>query len=77
MPTDTDTIINAIARETLLIETLEPRGRDSLDFHAVPVGGIRAALIQAYEAGRKAAPPVHLTCPACHRAIEIRPIPTT
>lgn len=45
-------LIAQIAAEHLLIETLETRNRDCLDFHEVPVWGIQAALNAAYEAGR-------------------------
>ncbi|MBS0195992.1 MAG: hypothetical protein JSR77_04465 [Planctomycetes bacterium] len=39
------------AREALLIETLETRGRDALDFHEVSVSMIRDAIAIAFEAG--------------------------
>ena len=54
-PTDAirDAAIREIAKRELLIETLERRMRDSLDFHDVSVWGVEAALIAAYEAGRK------------------------
>lgn len=67
----TDTITR-IAREALGIETLETRGRDALDFHDLSVAGLKNALERAYEAGRRAAPPMRITCPACRRDIEIR-----
>ena len=54
MTTDHDHFTR-IAREHLLIETLEQRNRDSLDFHELAVWQIKAALIAAYEAGRQAA----------------------
>ena len=41
-----------IAREHLLIETLEPRHRDHLDFHEVGVVGVQRALDAAYRAGQ-------------------------
>lgn len=44
-----------IARKHLLHDpkgTLESRKRDCLDFHEVGVWGIKAALLEAYEAGR-------------------------
>jgi len=55
-PTDAirDAAIREIAKRELLIETLERRMRDSLDFHDVSVWGVEAALIAAYEAGREA-----------------------
>lgn len=43
-----------IAQEHLLVETLETRKSDSLDFHDVSVWGIKSALIAAYQAGRVA-----------------------
>jgi hypothetical protein len=47
-----------IAKRQFFIETLETRSRDSrdsLDFHDVAVWSIRAALEEAYEAGRASA----------------------
>ncbi len=69
-----DTTIERIAREALGIRTLATQGRDAEDFHDVAVWTIKAALERAYEAGRKAAPPTRVTCPACDRDIEIRPL---
>ena len=40
-----------IARQHLRIDTLEPRGADSLDFHEVGVAALRSALMAAYGAG--------------------------
>ena len=40
-----------IAREHLGIETLEPRRRDSLDFHEVPVWQVAKGRDAAYRAG--------------------------
>ncbi|TVQ62824.1 MAG: hypothetical protein EA378_03150 [Phycisphaerales bacterium] len=74
-PTTRDTTIERIARKALGIETLETRHTDGLDFHDLAVWTIKDALEHAYEAGRKAAPPTRVTCPACRRDIEIRPIP--
>lgn len=45
-------LFTKIARKHLSIETLEPRNRDSLDFHEVGVVGLRQALQDAYDAGR-------------------------
>ena len=42
-----------IARQILLIETLEERRMDSLDFHEVAVWQVQKALEAAFEAGRK------------------------
>ena len=47
--------IDRIARDILGIQTLEYRGRDSLDFHDVSVGSVQDALAAAYQAGQKAA----------------------
>ncbi|WP_318828382.1 DUF6900 domain-containing protein [Burkholderia cepacia] len=44
-------LLTAIAREHLLIDTLETRHRDRLDFHDCSVGSIRSALIAAFDAG--------------------------
>ena len=75
MTTARDTEITRIAREALGLETLETRKSDALDFHHLAVWTIKDALERAYEAGRQAAPPTRLTCPACNREIETRPIP--
>ena len=48
-----DTWVRMIARENLDLKTLETRNRDSLDFHEHSVGSIKAALEEAYEAGRR------------------------
>ena len=45
-------LFTQIAREHLLIETLEQRNRDSLDFHDVGVVGVQRALDAAYRAGQ-------------------------
>lgn len=76
------TTIREIARRELLIETLERRMRDALDFHEVSVWGVESALTAAYEAGREAGKtaerkrrtPTHCTCPACGRDIRITPV---
>jgi hypothetical protein len=41
-----------IAHKQLGITTLQPRGMDRLDFHEVSVWEVRAALEQAFQAGR-------------------------
>ena len=55
------TALDAVARHHLHVETLETRGRDSLDFHDCSVAGIKAALEaawrQGFEAGLHAATP--------------------
>jgi hypothetical protein len=43
-----------LARKHFFLETLETRNSDSLDFHNVGVWVIRAALEEAYKAGRDA-----------------------
>ena len=43
--------IERIARDHLGVETLETRGRDSLDFHEVSAEGIRRALLAAWTGG--------------------------
>lgn len=50
-----DRAIEDIARRILLIDTLEERGRDHLDFHDRGVVLIRKALEAAYRAGHDAA----------------------
>jgi len=63
--------------ERLGFPTLETRS-DRRDFREVAVWTVRDALMRAYEAGRRSAPPTRVTCPACGRDIEIRPLaPTT
>jgi hypothetical protein len=51
----TDQLAAKIAKRHLRIDTLEVRGRDSLDFHDVSVQCIRDALEAAYKAGFEAA----------------------
>jgi len=46
-------LLEGIAREHLLIWTLQERKADQLDFHSVAVWNVRAALAAAYETGRK------------------------
>jgi len=43
-----------IAQRHFFVETLETRNRDRLDFHDVAVWAMRAALEEAFEAGRRA-----------------------
>jgi hypothetical protein len=52
-----DALILEIAQRRFFIETLETRNSDSLDFHDVAVWAIRAALEEAFEAGRRAVEP--------------------
>lgn len=49
------TTIHDIARKRLDITTLEGRGSDSLDFHAVSVDGVKQALRDAVALGRATA----------------------
>lgn len=46
--------LERIARVHLQVETLATRNSDRLDFHDLSVTSLEAALIAAYEAGRKA-----------------------
>lgn len=47
-----DALFTEIAKKQLLIETLETRNRDCLDFHEVSVRGVKRALQAAYDAGK-------------------------
>jgi hypothetical protein len=49
-----DEAVERIAREVLMVETLERRHRDGLDFHDLAVWTLRSALEAAYEAGKRA-----------------------
>ena len=51
--TNLEKLFDQIANDKLNIETLETRSTDSLDFHDVAVWAIRAALQEAYDAGRR------------------------
>jgi hypothetical protein len=51
-----DAELLAIAQRQFRIETLETQNWDRLDFHDVAVWAIRAALEEAFEAGRRAGP---------------------
>jgi hypothetical protein len=48
-------LLEIAAKHFHTIETLETRDWDRLDFHDVAVWAIRAALEEAFEAGRRAA----------------------
>lgn len=48
---DPTEIITRIAAEELGLETLEIRGKDRLDFHDLPVSGIKRALTRAFTEG--------------------------
>jgi hypothetical protein len=47
-------LLEIAAKHFHSIETLETRNSDRLDFHDVAVWAIRAALEEAFEAGRRA-----------------------
>tara|TARA_R110002049_G_scaffold257436_1_gene432875 strand:+ start:157 stop:366 length:210 start_codon:yes stop_codon:yes gene_type:complete len=49
-----EALILEIATRHFFVETLETRNRDRLDFHDVAVWAMRAALEEAFEAGRRA-----------------------
>ena len=51
-PAAPEALIFEIAAKHFFIETLETRRSDGLDFHDVAVWAMRAALEDAYEAGR-------------------------
>jgi hypothetical protein len=46
-------LITQIAQQYLMVETLETRHSDALDFHEVTVWQIESALRAAFEAGRQ------------------------
>lgn len=48
-----DEVFLRIAKQHLGIQTLQTRNRDSLDFHDVSVGSLRAIMKAAYEAGQQ------------------------
>jgi hypothetical protein len=49
-----DDLLLGIAQRQFRIETLETRNWDRLDFHDVAVWALRAALEEAFDAGRSA-----------------------
>jgi len=51
-PATPEALILEIATRHFFVETLETRNSDQLDFHDVAVWAMRAALEDAYEAGR-------------------------
>jgi len=51
-PAAPEALILAIATRHFFVETLDTRNSDQLDFHDVAVWAMRAALEDAYEAGR-------------------------
>lgn len=53
MKSKVDQILESIAKERLLLETLETRNSDKLDFSEQSVWAIRKALEDAFDAGFK------------------------
>ena len=53
--TNIEKLLNQIASDKLGIETLETQRSDGLDFHDLAVWSIKAALEEAYNAGRQSA----------------------
>jgi hypothetical protein len=51
--TELEVLITDIAISKLSIQSLETRNSDSLDFYNVPVWGLRDALLEAVELGRR------------------------
>ena len=51
-PAAPEALILEIATRHFFVETLDTRNSDQLDFHDVAVWAMRAALADAYEAGR-------------------------
>ena len=51
-PAAPESLILEIATRHFFVETLETRNSDQLDFHDVAVWAIRAAIEDAFEAGR-------------------------
>lgn len=49
-----DALLLEIAQRQFRIDTLETQNWDRLDFHDVAVWAVRAALEEAFEAGRRA-----------------------
>ena len=49
---DCEPILEQIARLKLSVTTLATRNVDSLDFHAIAVWRLRAALLEAFRAGQ-------------------------
>jgi hypothetical protein len=64
-PDAPEALILEIATKHFFIETLETRNRDRLDFHDVAVWAMRAALNEAYEAGRIAGAKAMLAAATC------------
>ena len=51
-PADVDALLTEIARNKMLVATLETRSSDALDFYDIAVWQIKDALRAAYDAGR-------------------------
>jgi hypothetical protein len=65
-PAAPETLILEIATRHFFVETLETRNGDRLDFHDVAVWAMRAALEDAYEAGRIAGAKAMLAAQTSH-----------
>ena len=50
-PDEIELLLESIALDHLVIETLQTPHRDSLDFHDVSVWGVKSALQAAFDAG--------------------------
>jgi hypothetical protein len=53
MPKDADTVALEIVQAHTEINTLQPRGSDSLDFHLLSVWTLELMLTEAFTAGRR------------------------
>jgi hypothetical protein len=58
-----DQILTGIAREQLLVPTLETRRSDALDFHEIAVWQLKLALEAAFDAGARSIPRVSESTP--------------
>jgi hypothetical protein len=54
LPAPPAEVIAWIAKHHLMIDTLETRNSDNLDFHSVAVWNVKTALEEAWKAGRAA-----------------------
>jgi len=52
--TNQELVVEDIAKRHLLVDTLETRNSDSQDFYEVAVWCLKAALLEAYQAGMNA-----------------------
>lgn len=60
---DMDQVVEKIAKTEFVVETMETRNSDSLDFYDVSIGTIKYALEQAFKAGHAAAKEVKEDAP--------------